>query len=313
MCNLQVEELEPRQLLNGTGFSPQAPARASGAGTCPAQVARRPPFVEVGGSPGPSRAEAAPAPSVVPSPVGSGGPEAPGPRPSALLNPGAGAPASQGGGAVRAGAGPEAAAVPESAASNPEPVSPPEPQPANSGPTAEAAAPPEQPARAPAPPLQDAVAAVVLRAGLLSLSAVRLPLDAYRESGGAAPVPEPVPRAVPAPPARPAPPAAGDGGEAGQGPAVPAPAFAGVLTALPPGDLSALELGVQQFLHQLEHLGQRLADPEHGTDLWPWVVAAVAAGAAGAIARRQWRRPATESAPELNPIPGSPPGSFPAG
>jgi hypothetical protein len=77
---------------------------------------------------------------------------------------------------------------------------------------------------------------------------------------------------------------------------LPAPQMAGVLTVLPSVSLSALELGMQQFLAQLERVGQGLARDRDGGELWPWVVAGTVAGAAaitaGAIARRQlWRPP----------------------
>jgi hypothetical protein len=54
MCNLQVEELEPRQLLSGTSFSPQPPSLSFAAdGTGAARVAERLSFVANGGHSGP--------------------------------------------------------------------------------------------------------------------------------------------------------------------------------------------------------------------------------------------------------------------
>jgi len=79
---------------------------------------------------------------------------------------------------------------------------------------------------------------------------------------------------------------------------LPSPQVAGVLTVLPTVSLSALELGMQQFLAQLERVGQGLAHDRDGGELWPWAVAGTVAGVAaimaGEIARRQLRRPRGE-------------------
>ncbi|MBI3410652.1 MAG: hypothetical protein HY040_20135 [Planctomycetes bacterium] len=67
--------------------------------------------------------------------------------------------------------------------------------------------------------------------------------------------------------------------------------MAGMLSALSAGGLRALELAMRDFLHQVERVGQPLDDRD-GTDLYPWIVAGAAAAAACEIARRQLRRPA---------------------
>jgi hypothetical protein len=80
--------------------------------------------------------------------------------------------------------------------------------------------------------------------------------------------------------------------QAEEGWALLSPQVACVLTWLPPRDLSALERGMQQFLGQLEQMGEELAGHRDGTALLLWVVALAAAGTAGELARRQLRRPA---------------------
>src|SRR5262249_17432886 len=94
----------------------------------------------------------------------------------------------------------------------------------------------------------------------------------------------------PAPPSLPSPPTPNPGGGGGGGgrgmpaaggglmekerpdgrPVLPSPQVAGVLTVLPTVSLSALELGMQQFLAQLERVGQGLAHDRDGGELWPW-------------------------------------------
>src|SRR6267378_3319144 len=59
MFHLQVEELEPRRMLNGTSFSPPTPPeQPTSTSACTTQAAERPPSVDHGGQPapdGPSR------------------------------------------------------------------------------------------------------------------------------------------------------------------------------------------------------------------------------------------------------------------
>jgi hypothetical protein len=322
MYNLRVEELEPRCLWNGNAFSHAAPASASAAGTCPARAAEHSAFVDVGdhassaGTAGPRASrQAAPAPGAAPSAAGSAGP----PESQAPAGPRAAMPAVQGGGSAGAGAeapvaGPEVAAGSETTRTGPETPPPAQGEAAgdNRGPAAPAettsASPPERLARAPAPRVDVMVATAGPRIEALGLSVARSPLEAVRPGEGGVLVPWPVPR--------PAAPSAGGGsalptpaapgaGEAAEGPAVPAGQPGGLLTVLPPGDLSALERGVQEFLRQLEQLGRHLAEPGEETGVWPWVVAAAAAVAACELARRQWRRPDEPTAGQ-NPLPGPP-------
>src|SRR5439155_1593574 len=55
---------------------------------------------------------------------------------------------------------------------------------------------------------------------------------------------------------------------------------------------SALEQGMQQFLDQLDRLGQPLAAHPDGTGLGPWIVAGAASAVACEIARRHLKRSA---------------------
>jgi hypothetical protein len=61
----------------------------------------------------------------------------------------------------------------------------------------------------------------------------------------------------------------------------------GILAALPPPDLSALKLGMQQFVAQLEQVGERLTGSRDGMGLCLWVMAGAAAVTACEMARRQ--------------------------
>jgi hypothetical protein len=326
MCNLRVEELEARLLLNATGFLLQPPVQGSAALTCTARVAERSSFVDLGGaraSPatpsgaGASSREVAPSPSVAPPVQAGTSSEAPVPAAPASPGPGAPTPKPQDGGAAHVSAGPEAGGAADTAVANPEPLPPTPAEPASSSRAADAApadagpvAPPQGPTRPPSVRLDDLVAAAVRRAEVQVLTAARFPPEAVSQGEARVVVPGPVLPSSPGPATQPA---AGGGEQAGEGPGpTPAPP-SGVLAVLPPGDLSALELGMRRFLNQLEQMGQRLACPPEGTGLWPWVVAAAAAAVACDLARRQLRRPVSEPAVDLNRIPGSPPGPFAAG
>jgi hypothetical protein len=82
---------------------------------------------------------------------------------------------------------------------------------------------------------------------------------------------------------------------------LPSPQVSGALTLLPALDLSALELGMQQFLEQLENLGPRLVrDGDATLPPWPWIVALTAAATACEIARRELRRPTSVPAVEAD-------------
>jgi hypothetical protein len=73
---------------------------------------------------------------------------------------------------------------------------------------------------------------------------------------------------------------------------LPSPQVSGALTFLPALDLSALEVGMQEFLEQLENFGPRLVREGDATlPPWPWIVAVTAAATACEIARRELRRP----------------------
>jgi hypothetical protein len=97
-------------------------------------------------------------------------------------------------------------------------------------------------------------------------------------------------------------------GEAGPG--VPDPAGAGVLTALAPPDLSALERGLLQLLEQLGQAGQDVTGAAGGYRLAPWVVAGASAAVACEIARRQLRQ---STGADDGRVPGPPPAPSPAG
>jgi hypothetical protein len=78
---------------------------------------------------------------------------------------------------------------------------------------------------------------------------------------------------------------------------LPAPQASGALAMLPPFGLSDLEVDMQEFLQQLERLAPHLASDRDGAELWPWIVAMAAATVACEIARRELRRP-----PDLSTI-----------
>jgi hypothetical protein len=73
----------------------------------------------------------------------------------------------------------------------------------------------------------------------------------------------------------------------------------------------ALELGMQRFLEQLQHLVPSQSRHRGGAGLWPWVVAvataAAATGAACEIVRREARRSAAVPVAGREPDADSPP------
>jgi hypothetical protein len=91
--------------------------------------------------------------------------------------------------------------------------------------------------------------------------------------------------------------------------AAPAPPRLDVLAVLAPGALPALGAGMQQFLEQLERMGQRLGEDRAENGLWPWLVAGAAAAVACEIARRQLGRPPTVPALAGLRMPGVPAGA----
>jgi hypothetical protein len=94
--------------------------------------------------------------------------------------------------------------------------------------------------------------------------------------------------------------AAPEGERPEEGLVLPYPQMSGVLTVLPPFDVSALELGLQRFLEQLERVGHGLAGYREETGLYLWIVAGAVAATACEIARRQLGRCAGMPAVELN-------------
>jgi hypothetical protein len=94
---------------------------------------------------------------------------------------------------------------------------------------------------------------------------------------------------------------------------LPEPQLAGVLPALPPLDLSALEHGLHQFLDQLGEVGRGLVGDPDGAGLYLWVAAGAAAATACTIARRQLKQPPGGPDGEGKRMPGVPAGPIFAG
>jgi hypothetical protein len=277
MCNLRVEELEPRLLLNGTNFSLRPPpSQPSAAGTFTARVADCSPFATFGGDHA--------------GPVGQGRP-------------------GEGGAEI----GPSRSIAPDTYAILSTP-----PKPANSHCGAHEASAeavpgtlPELANPQPPPPHEGLVGVPAFRVVVLVLSAAQsrpqLSSPSFAETSAATvqdgEQAEDGPMLVP--PSRPEeglllppgfaetpPTTAQDGGQAEDGPVLPSPQVPGVLTVLPPLDLTAVQLGMHQFLDQMERMGQRLVRHRDGTGLYLWIVAEATAAMACEIARRQLRRPA---------------------
>jgi hypothetical protein len=366
MCNPQVEELEPRHLLNGSSFFAQpSPSHPLGAGICTTQVAERAPFVDLGSghaSPGGVDRHGAWSPEVgsssslaphrfdgrsptVPPPT-TPAPrsfDAPQPEPS-------GTGASPRIGADHPGSGPVAAPGPEPVRTNPGPIPPAPPELVGTNPGSIPPAPPESSSGSrdastsfaeagPGTPSRDVDAAVALavlgtpserpnpqslpqreilvgapglRAELQGLATVPFAVGAVRGREGIVHVPDAwLQRAEASVPSLPVTPPVT--GQAEEGSVQPSPPVFGVLTVLPPFDLSALELGMQQFLERMERMGQDLVQPRDGTGLCQWLVAGAAAVMACEIARRQLRRVARVPAVAGNRMPGSSPDHLFAG
>jgi hypothetical protein len=81
---------------------------------------------------------------------------------------------------------------------------------------------------------------------------------------------------------------------------------ADVLTALPSFDLATLERGMQQFLDQIEGVGEQLGGSS-GPGLYPWIAAMAAAAVACEVGRRQLKRPVEVAMPEASHLAGWPP------
>jgi hypothetical protein len=272
MRNLRLEELEPRQMLNGTGFCAQAPQAQPAAGDgCAAPVGDHSSFINLGNRAGEGGA-AAGQPGRVASPSSEG------PAPEAL------SPASP---------------TPPSAAL-PRPVTPAAAvNPAGADLPAAAAevvqAPPGgQPP--PSPGLVGLAAALSFGALTQGLVAVQFPTIAVSGAEAISPLedwwsPRP-PFTSPGGAETPAPtaPAGEPGGERSE----PPPRI-DLLAGLPPIDLAALDAGLRQFLDQLRCVLPRPPWQRNETGLSLWAVAAAAAATACAIALRQLRRSEAES------------------
>jgi hypothetical protein len=281
MRHPQVEELEPRHLLNGMA----APARPL------------PPPAATPGAHAPVRPGAPPPPALQDRPAAAAvgnGPTQPGFFQAAEVRAPQPAPAN---------------ASPQSGAAPPSPAPTPAGGPELPGPPA-AVARPTLPVAASLPflpPTASLVAAPVVGTGWLHASAAAWSLlGATAEKEGLAPLlagllPLPQGQATPLTPAAEAP--AAD--ETPQ----PAPPPAGVLTALPSLSLSALEQGLHRFLGLLDRIGEVPGGVRAGSGLWPWIIAGAGAGAAalaGEIARRQLRRSPGVVLGDVDRLPGSP-------
>src|SRR4051812_48821930 len=98
MYHLHVEELEPRQMLNGTGFCPPSPrVPTTAAGACAPQAAERAPSVDHGGHADPGGPDRPADRPTEPAPSRSLPSRVPGSQPSGV--PGASAPPPQSAGA----------------------------------------------------------------------------------------------------------------------------------------------------------------------------------------------------------------------
>src|SRR5207245_1151146 len=86
------------------------------------------------------------------------------------------------------------------------------------------------------------------------------------------------------------------------GSVLPSPRVSAALAVLPPFDLSGLEMGMQEFVKNLERLAPYLTGDREGTEMWPWIVAVAAAAAACEIARRELSRPPDLPTVEKNGI-----------
>jgi hypothetical protein len=96
-----------------------------------------------------------------------------------------------------------------------------------------------------------------------------------------------------------------DGEAAVTGPALPPPLVSDLLDVLRCPDVVALEREMQQFLGEVDQLGQRLTPRPEGVGLGPWLVAGIAAAVACEIARRQVKRSAEVAAEGPTPLSGS--------
>jgi hypothetical protein len=294
MRNLQVEALEPRQMLNGTGFSPPSPALYSfPAGAPSARVFERAPLVDYcRGCAGPS-GRGMPGDTVpgidpprdaffealsgrnLPAPA----PHGPAPGSDLETRSDSRVPGTLGIGVAPPAAGFETAVVSESPRVAPG-VAVSAPGPADGGrgvPAASLVAAlggPAQPSIVQSTPSPGIVVGTPGSRTDLRAPATRVPVREVPEASGAGGAAVPL--------------AAGQEAEQyEEGSLPPSPHVSGVLSALPPFGLSALELGMQQFLERLGRLGPSIDGHPDGAGLSLWIAAAAAAAAACEIARRQ--------------------------
>jgi hypothetical protein len=292
MRKLQVEELEPRQLLNGSGFSYQPLAlQPSPTGTVFARVAERAPFVDYGGvraGPGGLDVEVLPPRMMALDSYAGKDPQVPVPHLPAPENQGSTRPETRGPGVPGVGAAlpsddsVTARALEAVRAEAVAILSP--PGPADGSREANAAAveaalgvSSQRPNPLSPAPFENMVVTVGFHIDPQALSAVRPPVWVLRERPGVSVTADPTT-------------AARNEEQSEEGPVLPAPQVSGVLAALPPSDLSALELGMRQFLDQLGKAGQRLTSYSDGIGLYLWIVATATAAGACEIARRQLAR-----------------------
>jgi hypothetical protein len=314
MYKLQVEELEPRQLLSGASVSSQpAVASAAAASSCAAPKTEQAPVVVSGSahgsSVGPDAArqssgQLTSTPANSHPSLGSNRQTPASPAPSAgnaaatdttassqslsavhdvlltVTDVGASADSAS----TNNGTPPAGAAQPANSSGEPIPAAP-----------QTLAAPPVERPNPPPPPGQENFAAPPLL-HLDTQAVTRAIVAAFRESNvlGALSAPEfggtPLPT-----PRTPASPMVDDQHEEGLIPQrvlplLPAP---DPLSVLRPFGFWAVERGMQRFLQQLDRMGQCLGDSHGETGLWPWLVAGAAAVTACEIARRQLRRAST--------------------
>jgi hypothetical protein len=315
MRKLQVEELEPRHLLNGTGFSHQPPPPLPSfltLGTVTIRVAEPAPFVYLDGGRetligwGTLEERETSIAAFVPRPVDYATPEAVETdvgyfvpriadyRPPDLRLAATDSPEPPASGGLPYGShspqaapfrGPQTAEVLASAilpvaAGSGTPAAT-----ADASREANAAAveavlgtPSPRPNLPPPSPLESQVVITGLRLDVQALSAIRPPsVGAVREGLVAGATINP---SV----------AVQGGAQSEEGPVLPDPQVSGILAALPAADLSALKLGMQQFVEQLEQVGLRLTSSRDGMVLYLWITAGVTAVAACEIARRQLPR-----------------------
>jgi len=306
MSQLLVEELEPRQLLSGAGFSARPSPAPPAAGPSSVRVAERPALVDFGGHAGPGEGGGMrPSRTIAPHFI-ERGPSGPGVHGEAHPCPGAARRGPQDSGDTWDGAdvssaGPDAGVgltgSGESAGGR------------GASTAAAVSAVPAGGLNLPLPSLLEILMAGV-RIGLPGPPAGRSAGAEWREPEVLAGVAGPSPRGpepasprsavTPTEPAR-------DEAEVEEALVLPPPHASGALPLLPLLDLPSLEHGLRQLLGQLERVGERLAPPRDGTGLCLWIVAGTAAAVACEIARRQLRSAAPAADADRWPGPPSDP------